>query len=75
MIILTAPGNFYNRDRYFNEVIGDGDRDLAFTARWISISKTSNLKILSDHKSDWDFKKINRIITTAYPFFTHNIGR
>ena len=28
MIILTAPGNFYNRDRYFNEVIGDGDRDL-----------------------------------------------
>ena len=37
MIILTAPGNFYNRDRYFNEVNGDGNRDLSFTMRLLYI--------------------------------------
>ena len=37
MLILTAPGNFYSRDRYFNEVVGDDNKDFSFTMRWFSM--------------------------------------
>ena len=81
MIILTAPGNFYNRDRYFNEVNGDGNRDLEFTMRLLymynftfsfyqfnSYSFYEKLQGTCKGSLDWkmDDCKLGKVINTSW---------